>query len=190
MTKKMNEVYERTNVFIINPDIWIESKKDSEMLGYKSVSNYLFKLLEMNKENKFFYHNLLLELEKYFEMEYYTLSYVAENTDLDTDVIIKIMINNLGFKFIDKSEKENIDIIHSKLIENNLLPRELSFMLALKKKFQRRNELNTRELLEIFFPNPIDRRAELLTYANNFILEALKDKNFKNFCKYHKKNIN
>ena len=42
----------RTNIFIIKPELWKWAKYKSELKGYKSVSEYIFKLIEKDKERE------------------------------------------------------------------------------------------------------------------------------------------
>lgn len=40
----------KTNIFIIDQNIWKWAKYRSDVLGYKSVSEYLFQLIKSDKE--------------------------------------------------------------------------------------------------------------------------------------------
>jgi len=42
--------YRRTNIFVIDEDLWKWSKYKADLLGFKSVSKYLFELIELDKE--------------------------------------------------------------------------------------------------------------------------------------------
>ena len=42
--------YPKTNLFIINDELWKWAKYRASILGYKSVSEYIFKLIEIDKE--------------------------------------------------------------------------------------------------------------------------------------------
>jgi len=42
--------YQRTNIFVIDEDLWKWSKYKADLLGFKSVSEYLFELIKLDKE--------------------------------------------------------------------------------------------------------------------------------------------
>jgi len=43
----------KTNIFIMDKDLWKWAKYKSEILGYTSVSEYIFKLIALDKKNDF-----------------------------------------------------------------------------------------------------------------------------------------
>ena len=47
-----SEKHEKTNIFIISKDTWKWAKYKADVLGLESVSEYLFKLIEFDKEKK------------------------------------------------------------------------------------------------------------------------------------------
>lgn len=44
------EKYDKTNLFVIDEDLWKWAKYRAEVLGYKSASEYLFQLIKLDKE--------------------------------------------------------------------------------------------------------------------------------------------
>lgn len=50
MDQLMMQKYERTNVFIIDKSLWNWAKYRANELGMRSVAEYLFKLIELDKE--------------------------------------------------------------------------------------------------------------------------------------------
>jgi hypothetical protein len=44
------EKYRKTNIFIVNEELWKWAKYKSELLGRISVSEYLFQLIKLDKE--------------------------------------------------------------------------------------------------------------------------------------------
>lgn len=46
----MEKEYSRTNIFIIDEELWAWARYKSTLLGYDSVSKYLFKLIKLDKE--------------------------------------------------------------------------------------------------------------------------------------------
>ena len=83
--------YPRTTLFIIDKDVWIRSKGQAELLGYSSVSEYIFSLLKSDLERKVSLQLLLLEVEKYYELDFYTLEFVAQKTTLPLRTVIYLM---------------------------------------------------------------------------------------------------
>lgn len=49
---KMEKNYKRTNVYVINKEMWNWAQYQAKNLGHKSVSEYLFKLIEKDKTSK------------------------------------------------------------------------------------------------------------------------------------------
>jgi len=52
MAKEMRRQYTRTNIFIIDDDLWAWAQYKAKLLGFKSVSEYIFKLLKAEKEKE------------------------------------------------------------------------------------------------------------------------------------------
>lgn len=44
------EKYDKTNLFVIDENLWKWAKYRAEVLGYKSVAEYLFQLIKLDKE--------------------------------------------------------------------------------------------------------------------------------------------
>ncbi len=42
--------YSKTNLFIIDEELWKWAKYRSEVLGFNSVAEYIFKLINLDKE--------------------------------------------------------------------------------------------------------------------------------------------
>jgi len=42
--------YSKTNIFIVDADMWKWAKYRAEILGYKSVAEYIFQLIESDKK--------------------------------------------------------------------------------------------------------------------------------------------
>jgi hypothetical protein len=42
--------YEKTNIFVIDKNLWKWAKYKTELLGYKSVAEYIFRLIKLDKE--------------------------------------------------------------------------------------------------------------------------------------------
>ena len=50
METKMRLQYTRTNIFIIDEELWAWAQYKAKLQGFKSVSEYLFKLIKADKE--------------------------------------------------------------------------------------------------------------------------------------------
>ena len=46
------EKYPKTNIFIIDKDLWKWAKYKAEVLGLKSVAEYIFLLIKLDKEKE------------------------------------------------------------------------------------------------------------------------------------------
>lgn len=52
MGAEMQRKYRRTNIFIIDEDLWAWAQYRAKLLGYRSVSEYIFELIKANKEKQ------------------------------------------------------------------------------------------------------------------------------------------
>jgi len=52
MAKEMRRQYTRTNIFIMDDELWAWAQYKAKLQGYKSVSEYIFKLLKTEKEKE------------------------------------------------------------------------------------------------------------------------------------------
>jgi len=50
METKMRLQYTRTNIFIIDEELWAWAQYKAKLQGFKSVSEYLFELIKADKE--------------------------------------------------------------------------------------------------------------------------------------------
>ena len=50
MVTEMQRKYARTNIFIMDDELWAWAQYKTKLLGFKSVSEYIFKLLKIEKE--------------------------------------------------------------------------------------------------------------------------------------------
>ena len=51
MESKVIRKHKRTNIFIIDAELWAWAQYRAKVLGYKSVSEYLFELIKVDKKN-------------------------------------------------------------------------------------------------------------------------------------------
>jgi len=47
----MSKNYSKTNIYVIDKEKWYWAQYRSKSLGYRSVSEYLFKLIELDMNN-------------------------------------------------------------------------------------------------------------------------------------------
>ena len=52
MVTEVQRKYPRTNIFIINEELWAWAQYKAKLLNLKSVSEYLFKLIKEAKEKE------------------------------------------------------------------------------------------------------------------------------------------
>lgn len=50
MGTEMMKKYTRTNLFVVDRALWAWAKYRSESLGFESSSEYIFKLIQLDKE--------------------------------------------------------------------------------------------------------------------------------------------
>jgi hypothetical protein len=164
--------FPRTTLFVIDKDTWISSKAIAERLGYSSVSEYIFNLLKADQTRQLSLQLLLLELEKYYEMDHYNLELVAEKTSLPLRIVIDIM-NSLNLPLPEAKSSFGVFRIHEELIKNKLLPREIQSILGLKRQFEKKELLSNSDMLAQFFPNEDERTLEILTRTREILLDIL-----------------
>lgn len=185
-----NLSYPRTTLFVVDKEVWINSKAQAEHLGYTSASEYIFYLLKSDMERKISLQLLLLELEKYYEMDYYTLELVAEKTGLPLRIVVNL-INELQLPMPAKKSFSHMRRVHEELTRNNLLPREIQNILSLKKEFEKKSDiLSNADVLVALFPVEEERTLEVLVKTREILLrvievnelESNKPQNFCNLC--------
>jgi hypothetical protein len=174
--------YPRTTLFVIDKDVWINSKAQAERLGYSSVSEYIFGLLRSDLGRKVSLQLLLLELERYYELDFYTLELVAEKTALPLRIVISLM-NDINLPLPEEKTFCNMQRIHEELAKNKLLPREIQSILNLKKEFEKKDDLlNNKDMLIALFPNEEERTLEVLTKTRSILMEILEKGNPEKLC--------
>lgn len=173
--------YPRTTLFVIDKDVWIESKGQAERLGYSSVSEYIFGLLKSDLERKVSLQLLLLELEKYYELDFYTLEFVAEKTSLPLHVVIALM-KELKLPLPEEKSFSNVRAIHEELTKNKLLPREIENIINLKTQFEKHKILDNANMLTALFSNETERTMEVLTLTREILLDILEYEDLKEYC--------
>ena len=50
MANEMQRKYARTNIFVIDDELWAWAQYKAKLLNLKSVSEYIFKLIKAEKE--------------------------------------------------------------------------------------------------------------------------------------------
>lgn len=181
-TEKMS-TYPRTTLFILEKEEWINAKSFAEKVGYNSVSEYVFDLLKADREHKISYYSLLRELEKYYELEHYTLGLTADRAGFSERILINLM-QSFGLPFPEeKKVDENLDLIHKLLLTNSLIPREVDSALRLNRELLRRQTLSDADILCSILPNSSERTAEVLTLTRDIVFRLLENPTLKEMCK-------
>lgn len=168
----------RTTLFVVEKEEWVNAKSIAEKMGYNSVSEYIFDLLKANREYEIYYHSLLLEIEKYYELEHYTLGLTADRAGFSEKILINLM-QNLRLPFPEEKRMIYTDRIHDLLLENRLYPREADSFLKLKIEMQKRPELANADILCSIFPNDSDRTAEVLTVTRDILFHLTENNSLK-----------
>jgi len=52
MVTQVQRKYSRTNIFILNEELWAWAQYKAKLQGYTSVSEYIFQLIKADKEKK------------------------------------------------------------------------------------------------------------------------------------------
>jgi hypothetical protein len=52
MAIEVQKKYARTNIFIVDEELWAWAQYKAKLLGYKSVSEYIFDLIRAAKQKK------------------------------------------------------------------------------------------------------------------------------------------
>jgi len=195
----------KTNIDIVDQDLWNWVKSQKNKFNLRSVSDYIFKILneyrEMNIEKSIF----LINIEKYFEYSYFDFKEMSYNLGLNAEQIIKLIDKYLGsdiplFNIKDDELKAKIlKKIHKLMIKNRILPRELSIAYNLRELVEKNHinisnyerdridlsefeNLNMEKILSILFSDPEERRREIygetIRYAEK-LAQAEKSKKIK-----------
>jgi len=177
----MNE-YPRTTLFIIEKEDWVSAKSLAEKLGYDSVSEYIFDLLRADREHKISYHSLFLELEKYYELEHYTLGLVADRAGFPERILINLM-QEFKLPFPEEKKIENTKLVHKLLLQYRLIPREVDNILRLRAESLKRQVLSDADILYSVFPDNLERTAEVLTLTRDGVFRLLENYTLEKLCK-------
>ncbi len=147
----------RTTLYVTDKDIWERAKKEATKQKYASVSEYIFKLLkkeaesyERQEEQKY-----LSALEKYYELDHWTLGILAEACDLTRPEAIERM-KKYNFS-VEKSDLGHTrDRIHELLSIKGIEP----FEAQIYSQIARSNKTGL-ALLPLFFSEPQEFCNEL-----------------------------
>ena len=177
----MSDINEkRTNITILDRKIWewIKERKNPEFS--KTVSDVIFQKLNRYNQRNIDLILLLENLEKYFEYTYFDLEELSYTLHTPKKQILK-QLEQIGLKIPlygsgKKEDKENaIDKIHSLMISNGILPRELRNLYALRDQFLENKQRDKYETLKILYSNKNERFSEVYNYTIK-IIDALNEK--------------
>jgi len=174
--------YPRTTLFIIEREDWVDAKSLAERRGYDSVSEYIFDLLKADREHKISYHSFFLELEKYYELEHYTLGLAADRAGFPERILINLM-QEFGLPFPEEKKIESTKLVHKLLLQYRLVPREVDNILRLKSESLKRQALSDADILNSVFPDTLERTAEVLTLTRDGISRLLENYTLEKLCK-------
>ena len=163
LDQEMRTPKKRTNLAVLDEELWNWAKFESRGLKYSSVAEYVFQLIKNDKEANLLSHKLLLELEKYFELNHYTLGDVANKTGLSIEYINDFLVKrNIPLN----DDQKAIAHIHSLLIEGRVTPREAYLLNKLGDYVIRRRTFpEKRELITMFYEDSEERRNEIFSIA-------------------------
>jgi hypothetical protein len=52
MVQEMIRKHKRTNIFVMDEELWAWAQYEAKLQGYKSVSEYIFELIRVAKQKK------------------------------------------------------------------------------------------------------------------------------------------
>lgn len=181
----------KTNLDIIDQDSWNWVKNKKNQYELRSVANFIFKMIDVYRILDIEKILFLLQIEKYFEYNYFDMEELSKAMELKTDKVIKLVDKYLGPRvplFDLKDENLKIKVIkkiHELMIENRILPRELSIAYNLR-HFIDKNQLDmsrynnfeekdlgnigvdNKLILSILFPDAEELRKAIYCEAINF----------------------
>lgn len=62
MVKEMERTYRRTNIYLLDDELWAWAQYRAKQLQYRSVSEYVFYLIKLDKEGRI--KEILAKLEE------------------------------------------------------------------------------------------------------------------------------
>ncbi len=186
----------KTNLDIIDQDSWNYVKNKKNRYGLRSISNYIFKLINLDMSIDLDKWQFLIAIEKFYEYEHYDideLSYELELNSYNVRELVKDYLGeNINLYNLKPNERDNNRrLIHRLMIENRILPRELSIAYYLRDYIDRNKinisdyqnpdndidlknlQINNRKILKILFPDDKEKRKEIysetIRIAESFI---------------------
>jgi len=194
----------KTNLDIIDQDSWNWVKNQKNYYDLRSVADFIFKIINEYRNMDIEKLLFLINIEKYFEYSYFDMSEFSYIMELKPDKIVKLVDKFLGsdipmFGFQNEELKTKIiRKIHKLMIENRILPRELSIAYNLR-NFIDKNQLNmsnyenldendeiigidvnNEKIFSILFPNTEERRKEIYSESINYAEKLIKSKESNN----------
>ena len=180
----------KTNLDIIDQDSWNWVKNKKNQYELRSVANFIFKIIDEYQSLDIEKILFLMQIEKYFEYNYFDMKELSKAMDLKIDKVIKLVDDYLGpridlFNLEDEELKtKTIKKIHDLMIGNRILPRELSIAYNLRhfidknqldmSKYENFEEkdigdirIDNKLILSILFPDAEELRKETYCEAIN-----------------------
>ncbi len=128
----------KTNLDIVDQDSWNWIKNQKNEYDLRSVADFIFKVINEYRTMDIEKWLFLINIEKYFEYNYFDMNELSDIMNLRTEKIVMLIKKYIGsdieiFEMKDKELKNKaIKKIHNLMIENRILPRELSIAYNLK----------------------------------------------------------
>lgn len=164
----------KTNLEIIDQDLWNWVKYKKNELKLKSTGDFVFKVLEMYKNEELEQKTFLINIEKYFEYNYFNMKDLSNSMNSNLDYTIKLINKYIGKNVplfgTEKNEdrEKALKKIHELMIENHIIPRELSIAYKIK-KYLDNNQIDLADLKEYIKNNDENK----INFDNKLVLNIV-----------------
>ena len=194
----------KTNLDILDQDSWNYVKNMKNKYGFRSVADYIFKIIDLSKSMNLDRWQFLIAIEKFYEYSFYDIDDLSFELGISAHNVRKLIRKYLGDKTpvydISKTQREKIiRKIHELMIKSRILPRELSIAYNLKdfinqnkikisnyqeinKEFELKNiRFDNRMILKVLFPDDLERRNEIYSETIEMAESLIKLDKFNDF---------
>lgn len=174
----------KTNLDILDKDSWNYVKNMKNKYEFRSVADYIFKIINLAKSMKLDKWQFLIAIEKFYEYNFYDIDEFSFELGIKPHNVRKMIRKYFGddtpLYDVNKTQREKITRkIHELMINSRILPRELSIAYNLKefidknrinisnyqeitREFELKNiKLDNRKILSVLFPDDQERKNEV-----------------------------
>lgn len=174
----------KTNLDILDQDSWNYVKIMKNKYEFRSVADYIFKIIALSKSMNLDRLQFLIAIEKFYEYNFYDIDELSFELGIKPHNVRKLIRKYFGDETplydINKTQREKITRkIHELMIKNRILPRELSIAYNLKdfidknrinisnfqeitREFELKNiRFDNRKILKVLFSDDQERRKEV-----------------------------